>query len=330
GMVLNESDLSHKAATNSLPLQDAFAVLFFVSVGMLFDPSIIVREPLQVAAVLALILIGKSLAALAIVLLLGYPLSTGLVVSASLSQVGEFSFILAGLGISHALLPPEGLSLILAGALLSITLNPLAFAGADRLNAFVQARPKLKHRFEELRGRTFARLQEELEAARVRAEAKAAVRRTISPQELVERFPMFAGLTPEQREVVLLHLLPHTANPGERIIRKGDEADAVYFISSGEVEVAVGRRRIKLGPGHFIGEMALISGELRSADVTSLDYSTFLKLTRRDFHEILRRYPEIRAQIVNLAAKRDAMNRRPADEQTQYPKPKEGERPPGA
>lgn len=114
-MVLNESDLSHKAATNSLPLQDAFAVLFFVSVGMLFDPSIVIREPLMLAAVLLLILVGKSLIALAVVLLLGYPLSTALMVSAALAQIGEFSFILAGLGIGYGLLPPEGLSLISPG-----------------------------------------------------------------------------------------------------------------------------------------------------------------------------------------------------------------------
>ncbi len=328
GMVLNESDLSHKAATNSLPLQDAFAVLFFVSVGMLFDPSVIIREPLMVVAVVLLILIGKSLVASAIVLLLGYPVSTALLASASLAQVGEFSFILAGLGITHALLPPEGLSLIVAGALISITLNPLAFAAADRLNALVWARPWLRLHLEEKRGAMFVLLQAELETAHARAEAKAAVHRTISPQELMERFPMFAGLTAEQREVVLLHLLPQSANPGERVIRKGDKADAVYFISSGEVEVAIKRQRIKLGPGSFIGEMALISGQPRSADVTSLDYSTFLKLTRADFNEILRRYPAIRAQIVEQAAKRDEMNRNLKDEATRHGAPTAGADPP--
>ncbi|MGC3960156.1 MAG: cation:proton antiporter [Verrucomicrobiota bacterium] len=128
GVVLSESDLSHKAAANSLPLQDAFAVLFFVSVGMLFDPAILITKPLMVAAVLAIILFGKSLAALVIVLALGYPVSTALTVSAALAQIGEFSFILAGLGVSYHLLPVEGLSLILAGALLSISINPLAFA----------------------------------------------------------------------------------------------------------------------------------------------------------------------------------------------------------
>jgi len=148
GMVLHESDLSHKAAANSLPLQDAFAVLFFVSVGMLFDPLIIVREPLMVAAVLLLIIIGKSLVALAIVLALGYPVSTALTVSASLAQIGEFSFILAGLGITYGLMEKEGLNLVLAGALFSITLNPMVFTAVDRLIRRVHSNPQLRRQFE--------------------------------------------------------------------------------------------------------------------------------------------------------------------------------------
>jgi monovalent cation:H+ antiporter-2, CPA2 family len=127
GMVINESDLSHRAATDTQPLQDAFAGLFFVAVGMLFDPEILFEQPLKVLAVLAIIVVGKSLAALGIVLALQYPLGTALSVSAALAQIGEFSFILAGLGVSLGLLPPEGHTLILAGAILSITLNPLLF-----------------------------------------------------------------------------------------------------------------------------------------------------------------------------------------------------------
>ncbi|MFO1037092.1 MAG: YbaL family putative K(+) efflux transporter [Geminicoccaceae bacterium] len=133
GVVLSESDLSHQAAADSLPLQDAFAVLFFVSVGMLFDPTILVREPLAVLAVVAVIVFGKSLAAFLIVLAFGYPARTALTVSASLAQIGEFSFILATLGLALGLMPKEGQDLILAGALLSITLNPLAFAAVDGL-----------------------------------------------------------------------------------------------------------------------------------------------------------------------------------------------------
>ena len=133
GVVINESELSRRAASDTQPLQDAFAALFFVAVGMLFDPSVVVREPLRVLAVVAIIVVGKSLAAFAIVLALRRPLSTALTVSAALAQIGEFSFILAALGVELGLLPVEGQSLILAGALLSIMLNPLAFGAADRL-----------------------------------------------------------------------------------------------------------------------------------------------------------------------------------------------------
>jgi CPA2 family monovalent cation:H+ antiporter-2 len=143
GVILSESDLSHKAGADSLPLQDAFAVLFFVSVGMLFDPSILAREPLAVLAVLGVIVFGKSVAAFLIVLAFGYPLRTALTVSASLAQIGEFSFILAGLGIALGLLPAEGRDLILAGALLSITLNPLTFAGIEPIMRWLERRPAL-------------------------------------------------------------------------------------------------------------------------------------------------------------------------------------------
>jgi CPA2 family monovalent cation:H+ antiporter-2 len=132
GMMLHESPLSQRAAEESLPLRDAFAVLFFVSVGMLFDPAIVLRKPLELAATLFVILIGKSVAAFLIVRAFGYPIRTALTVSASLAQIGEFSFILAGLGVGLLILPPEGRDLILAGALLSILVNPLFFFVLDR------------------------------------------------------------------------------------------------------------------------------------------------------------------------------------------------------
>jgi monovalent cation:H+ antiporter-2, CPA2 family len=133
GMVLRESEFSHRAAEESLPLREAFAVLFFVSVGMLFNPAVLIEQPLKVLAVVGTIIIGKSIAAIALVLALRYPLSTALNVSASLAQIGEFSFILASLGLSLKLLPLEGQNLIVAGALLSITLNPLLFAAVKPL-----------------------------------------------------------------------------------------------------------------------------------------------------------------------------------------------------
>jgi K+:H+ antiporter len=135
GMVLSGSDLSHKAAAYLQPLQDVFAALFFVAVGMLFEPAVLWTHPLQVLTVLAIIVLGKSLAALAIVRLLGHPMSTALGVAAALAQIGEFSFILAVMGVSMKLLPPEGQSYIVAGALLSITLNPLVFSLTGRLRA---------------------------------------------------------------------------------------------------------------------------------------------------------------------------------------------------
>ena len=135
GMILSESELSHRAAQETLPLRDAFAVLFFVSVGMLVDPAIVLREPLPLLATVFIIVIGKSAAAFLIVRAFGHPSSTAWTISASLAQIGEFSFILAGLGVSLALLPERGRDLILAGAIVSIFLNPLIFALVDRLLA---------------------------------------------------------------------------------------------------------------------------------------------------------------------------------------------------
>ncbi|MBN8913524.1 MAG: cation:proton antiporter, partial [Rhizobiales bacterium] len=138
GLILSESQLSQQAANESLPLRDAFAVLFFVSVGMLFDPNILLSEPLAVAATLLIIVVGKSLAAFAIVRAFGHPLGTAFTISASLAQIGEFSFILAALGMSLDLLSAEGRDLVLAGALLSIILNPLFFWGLDHLKPWLE------------------------------------------------------------------------------------------------------------------------------------------------------------------------------------------------
>ena len=135
GMVMRESEFSHRAAEESLPLRDAFSVLFFVSVGMLFDPAVLVERPLQVLATVGIIIVCKSLAAALLVLAFAYPMRTALTVSASLAQIGEFSFILAGLGLALGLFPQEGMSLVVAGAILSIALNPLLMAGAEPMAA---------------------------------------------------------------------------------------------------------------------------------------------------------------------------------------------------
>jgi CPA2 family monovalent cation:H+ antiporter-2 len=148
GMVLRESALAHRAAEESLPLRDAFSVLFFVSVGMLFDPAILREHPFQVLAVLAVIVVGKSVAACALVLVLRYPLATAITVSASLAQIGEFSFILAALGRTLDLLPEQGQNLILAGAILSIALNPLLFKAIGPLLAWLRSSSELVRKFE--------------------------------------------------------------------------------------------------------------------------------------------------------------------------------------
>ena len=139
GMLLNESEFGHKAADESLPLRDAFAVLFFVSVGMLFDPQVLIEHPLEVLATFLIIVLGKSLAAWAIVRAFGKPNAVALTISASLAQIGEFSFILAGLGLSLGILPQGGHDLVLAGALLSILANPFLFSLLDRHLARTEA-----------------------------------------------------------------------------------------------------------------------------------------------------------------------------------------------
>lgn len=148
GMVMRESPLSHRAAEESLPLRDAFSVLFFVSVGMLFDPNVLIQLPLQVLAVVAIIIVGKSLASFLLVLSFRYPLNTALTVSASLAQIGEFSFILAGLGVSLGLMPQEGMSLVLAGALISISINSLVFRAIEPAQAWIRSRSNLARALE--------------------------------------------------------------------------------------------------------------------------------------------------------------------------------------
>ena len=140
GMIMSESELSHRAAEESLPLRDAFSVLFFVSVGMLFDPFSLINNGWPILATLAIIVIGKSIAAFIIVIAFRYPIATALMISASLAQIGEFSFILAELGVGLKLLPEQGRDLILAGAILSILLNPLMFLIVDWMKPWLEKR----------------------------------------------------------------------------------------------------------------------------------------------------------------------------------------------
>ena len=148
GAVVGETDLSHKAASDALPLRDAFAVLFFVSVGMLVDPAYLAANVVAVVAIVALIVVGKSLTAIVITRLLGSPLRTGLTVGAGLAQIGEFSFILATAGVAVGLLPDQAFQLIVAGALISITLNPLLFAAIDPIEAWFKRHPSARRLLE--------------------------------------------------------------------------------------------------------------------------------------------------------------------------------------
>ncbi|EYT18732.1 cation:proton antiporter [Acinetobacter sp. 1000160] len=167
GMVVKESDFSHRAEEEPLPLREIFSILFFVSVGMLFDPSILVEAPLKILAVVAIIMVGKTLAAMALVLFFRYPINTALTVGASLAQIGEFSFILATLGLSLGLLTPDAQNLILAGALFSITLNSFVFSAIEPVQRWIRERSHLA-RLLERSGDPLAMLPDEVDQAYLR------------------------------------------------------------------------------------------------------------------------------------------------------------------
>lgn len=167
GMVVKESDFSHRAEEETLPLREIFSILFFVSVGMLFDPHILVESPLHILAVIAIIMVGKTLAAMALVLFFRYPINTALTVGASLAQIGEFSFILATLGVSLGLLSLEAQNLILAGALFSITLNSFIFSAIEPVQRWIRERSHLA-RLLERSGDPLAMLPDEVDQAYLR------------------------------------------------------------------------------------------------------------------------------------------------------------------
>ncbi len=305
GVIMSESHLSHRAAADSLPLQNAFSVLFFVSVGMLFDPTILIREPLEVLATLALITFGKYLVSIAVVLLLRYPLGMALTIGAGLAQIGEFSFILAGLGIALGLLTPEGQSLILAGAILSITINPLIFWITGELKQRIRtAYPIWSARHGKKR---FEALSSELAIIQAQQEARHQ-QHHMKIQHIIETFPLFSSIDEASHEELLLMFRPHSASPGDRILRAGDRGDSMYFIASGAVEVQVPKGEIRLGAGAFFGEMALILGTRRTADVVAVDFCELFILERRDFNVFMSRHPALRATVNEMAQARKKMN----------------------
>jgi CPA2 family monovalent cation:H+ antiporter-2 len=305
GVVMSESNLSHRAAADSLPLQNAFSVLFFVSVGMLFDPSILVRQPLGVLAALLLIIFGKAIISFAVVTLLRYPLAMALTVAGGLAQIGEFSFILAGLGVSLGLLPTDGQDIILASAIISITLNPVVCAGAEALYVYVQRRwPATAARHGHAR---YEALSGELDKIRAVTEAREQ-QHQLEMRELSETFPLFANVDENSQEELLLLFRPKSALPGERVMRKGDRGDGMYFLSSGAVEVQLPNDTIRLEPGAFFGEMALLSGGRRNADVVAVDFCQFFVLERRDFNMFTAKHPALRQMVSEMARERTEMN----------------------
>ncbi|OWV87940.1 cation transporter [Rhizobium leguminosarum bv. trifolii] len=305
GVVMSESQLSHRAAADSLPLQNAFSVLFFVSVGMLFDPSILVRQPLAVIGALALVILGKGIITFAIVILLRYPIGLGLTLAGGLAQIGEFSFILAGLGVTLGLLPHEGQDLILAAAILSITLNPIVILATDGLKTYAHATwPTLWESYGRKRQKALGR---ELEKIRALGEEREREHQ-LKMQQLIETFPLFSEVDEDAQEELLLLFKAKSAPPGERVIRRGDRGDGMYFISSGAVEVRLASGAIRLEPGAFFGEMALLSGGRRTADVIAVDFCQFEVLERRDFNMFMSRHPNLRAAVSEMAQKRTEMN----------------------
>ncbi len=272
---------------------------------MLFDPSILVRDPIAVVAVLALIIVARSVIAFGIVLLLRYPIGMGLSIAAGLAQIGEFSFILAGLGVSLGLLPREGQDLILAGAILSITLNPLVLLAGEGLQKSIRsAWPSLSKKYGK---RNHDKLSRELAIIQTRNEERNR-QHQLEMQQLIETFPMFAQVSEDSQEELLLLFRPKSASPGERVVRAGDRGDGMYFISSGAVEVQLEDENVRLEAGAFFGEMALLSGGRRTADVVAVDFCEFLLLERRDFNMFMARHPALRAAVSNMARERTEMN----------------------
>ena len=305
GVVMSESNLSHRAAADSLPLQNAFSVLFFVSVGMLFNPAVLVKEPMAVFCALLLIIVGKAIISFGVVLLLRYPVGMGLTVAGGLAQIGEFSFILAGLGVSLGLMPQEGQDLILAAAILSITLNPLVCFAAEV--AHKKVHKKWPHLYDGYGRKRLDVLGRELEKNRLLSEEREREHQ-LEMQKLVETFPLFAEVDEHSQEELLLLFRPKSALPGERVVRKGDRGDGMYFISSGAVEVRVNGGPVALEAGSFFGEMALLSGGRRTADVIAIDFCQFLVLERRDFNMFSARHPALRAAVSEMARERTEMN----------------------
>ncbi len=278
GMLLNESPFGHKAAEDSLPLRDAFAVLFFVSVGMLFDPRILLEHPLQVLETLGIIIVGKSIAAWAVVRLLGRPNQVALTIAASLAQIGEFSFILAGLGVTLGVLSEHARDLILAGAILSIVLNPFLIAAMARRTTQVETsgttarRPPKGHVLLVGYGQVGTKLAEVLQRAEIpflvidtdgdrvinaRAAGYAAIRGNAADDEvLAEAMPLDASLAvltiPDALEAgKVVQRLKAGPHPVPVLARAHSEAAVKHLLQRGADAALLAEHAL----AHSLGEM---------------------------------------------------------------------------
>ncbi len=254
-----------------------------------------------------LIVLGKPINALLIILALRYPLGLALGVAAGIAQIGEFSFILAGLGTTYGLVTKEGQSLILGGALLSITVNPLAFAAAEIIGKRVAARfPRFAADWGRSRQRALNTDLDRIKAQAEKREHEQARKIT----EFVETFPLFAAINSEAQEELLLLFVPKAASPGERVVRVGEKGDAMYFVVSGTVEVYVNGTAVQLKAGVLLRRNGAAHRAPRTADVTAVDYCNFLVLSLRDFRLFMSpRIRQVRAAVQAMAEERLAMNR---------------------
>ncbi|MDE1997087.1 MAG: cyclic nucleotide-binding domain-containing protein, partial [Rhizobiaceae bacterium] len=207
--------------------------------------------------------------------------------------------------ISLGLMSREGQDLILAGAILSITLNPLVFAGIEKLQKLVFARwPRLEHSYGMARHDHLCRELSVIGAQREERNRQ----HHLEIEQLTETFPLFAAVDENAQEELLLLFRPRSASPGDRVIRTGDRGDSMYFISSGAVEVKLEDDEVPLGAGSFFGEMALLTGARRTADVVAVDFCQLLVLERRDFNLFMSRHPQLRAAVSSMAQERREMN----------------------
>jgi CPA2 family monovalent cation:H+ antiporter-2 len=273
GMILGETQLSRRAAEETLPLRDAFAVLFFVSVGMLFNPSVVIEQPLPLLATVAIIVVGKSAAAFVIVRAFGHSHQKALTIAASLAQIGEFSFILAALGVSLNLLPPEGRDLILAGAIISIFLNPFLFSAIvarrqDGADESEQTPPPVTSTVPVLvvgygrvgrliahdlkaAGQPFLVIEDEADTARqaeadgVKALHGNALDAHILAAAGIEKAETLLIATPEGYEAGAIFERARHLNPGIRVVaRAHSDAEVDHLRSLGVPEIIMGEREI--------------------------------------------------------------------------------------